>query len=302
MKGKIILAVFLFTSLKAISCDVCALFAEITPNAQKSRIGYVVRNRLNTGLWGNTYRHGELNANLTNGILVRETFQNYELRGRVKLSDRFFINVNLPIKMTSRVVNDTYVLGLTGISDPFLMGNYNLVLPQEDQSVKQRFSLGFGVKAPIGSTVKQYNGQVIDLDYQPGTGSWDFIAQVEEIIRVKDLGFSLNVLSRFNGWSKAYQFGISVNLNTHFFYNFSKDKNAFMPFLGMYSEFVAKDKTRDEIIENSGGNQYFISGGGNVVLNKFNFRLNYQHAVVTKINGYQIPTKSQFTLGVFYNF
>ena len=302
MKGKLIVFVFLLMTARAVSCDVCALFADITPNAQKSRVGYVMRFRLNSGHWGNTYRHGDVNANLSHGIIVRESFQNYELRGRFRMNDRFFLSANLPVKMTSRAVSNQLVLGLSGISDPFLMGSYNLVLPEEGQKFKQRFSFGLGVKAPIGKIDKQYNGQEVDLDYQPGTGSWDLLAQLEEIFKVKEYGFSLNVLSRINGWSPNHQFGHSINLNTHFFYTFSKDENSIMPFVGMYSEFVAKDRDRDEIFENSGGNQYFVSAGANVILNKFSFRINYQYAVVNKIFGYQIPTKNQFTVGAFYNF
>jgi hypothetical protein len=94
---------------------------------------------------------------------------NYGLSQKISLSALFtFINQN---RNTSTYGNISSSLNTSGLSDGIILIKYNFIpLILVDQI---EFSIGAGLKLPIGNATLRSDGILIPADMQPGTGSWD---------------------------------------------------------------------------------------------------------------------------------
>lgn len=212
MKTKLII-ILLFTSFKAISCDICGCFMGITPYDNQSSFGIHYRYRSYHGYVGQNqqffpkgssyfptanqkiYDQAEHGNNLNDYELYRTT----ELRGRYFAQKNIELNLIVPyLNNSERYNNQTSTI--SGLGDISLYAGYHLIRKLDQKKINQRLITGIGIKLASGKhDIQSENGILYNFPFQPGTGSTDGFIYANYILGYKKWGFSLNSSFKVNG-------------------------------------------------------------------------------------------------------
>ena len=79
----------------------------------------------------------------------------------------------------------------SGIGDLLLLGQYRFL---NDRASRTEAALLFGVKTPTGETDERHGDEVLEAEFQPGSGSWDGLFGLALTQRVGLWSFDSNVL------------------------------------------------------------------------------------------------------------
>jgi len=242
---------------------------------------------------------------------------------RERLTDSFLLELNFGMseRFTATILS-TYVnqirlirplygkeseLTGRGIGDVLLLLKYNLITL--DIFERRQFSVGVGIKAPIGSSSLKSNGLLLPADMQPGTGSWDGILWAfysKEISGDFPLTYLINISYRINSanerfgqGSGGYAFGNEFITNIGLAYR--TDSLLDFSILIRFRNTVP-DKFNKADIPNTGGNWLNLVPGVNIKLfNNFVTRLSGQIPVYRNLMGTQLTTSYTASFSVFYS-
>ena len=150
------------------------------------------------------------------------------------------------------------LLETKGIGDALLLTKYNILpLTILDET---EFSIGAGIKIPLGESQLTSNGLLIPADMQPGSGSWDFLSWLYyskgrlfdlPLTAVSNFSYRINGTSnRFEVDGFDYQFGNEViaQLGLAYKTDFISDFSLFIRYRNAQS-----DVSRGFQIPNTGG-------------------------------------------------
>ena len=79
----------------------------------------------------------------------------------------------------------------SGIGDLSLLGQYRFL---NDRASRTEAAVLLGIKAPTGTTDFQHNGELLEAEFQPGSGSWDALFGLALTHRTGKWSFDTNVL------------------------------------------------------------------------------------------------------------
>lgn len=198
----------------------------------------------------------------------------------------------------------------SGVGDLLLLGQYR-VLAQKDTDV----SILFGVKAPSGETGEKDNDGVrFETEFQPGTGSWDFLLGAAVSKNKGQWGYHANIL-----YNKTTPGSQSTKIGDAFLYNVALsyrlgDSHAAHDHAhhhGTNSQTVNWDlslelngETRrpDKIFglseANSGGTTVFLSPGVRVSTGKLSGFISYGLPIIENQKGQQTDIRSRIVAGI----
>ena len=281
-----------------IQCDLCAGYLGIEPKYGSNSVGirysYIKYSGLVT----------ESTPENPDGITHTQTeiFSRVELIAKYNVNNKFRLTLTLPFKLTE--VNDTRLHDFADISVVGQLLLYSTpVRMQKASQYLQRIYAGVGIKAPTGIINKTIGGEIAEAHFQPGTGSFDFLANATYFAKYGDIGFNTDIAYSMATKNKNnYQYANRFNFTAGLFYQINSDAAGFLPHAGVYYESAGFD-TQDGInVEDSGGNVLFLTGGLDVYFSKFSVNFNYQHPVNEKLNGPQPPNKFRLITGLSYYF
>lgn len=307
----------LFFSIEAMACDVCNINAGLSPDDFKNSISFNYRYRYLMGQYDmvgyitSPSRHAAHYGEYHYGKKVDELFHVFELRGNYYFGNNMRLTASIPFVMNERFFNNVREQTISGIGDPIFMMNYQLVdkrNPANDSwGFSHRLFAGGGVKLPIGkSNLRAEDNELIDIDFQPGSGSLDFLINLDYLLRVKNIGATFNANYMLKGHSKIhdYQYGNSLNNALNLFFIMKIGNFKFIPAIGYYMEIFAKDKSMG-IIENATGGHIIMGNleGSIYFKDRLKIFAKYQPSIKNNLNGNsQLPTLNRFVTGVTYNF
>ena len=226
------------------------------------------------------------------------------------------INNKLSINSVFSVVNHQVSLtggssGKTtssGIGDVVLLFQYQAV-----STLKNTLFLSLGGKIPIGeSELKDESGIALAADLQPGTGSWDAIANIGYIrqgIFNQAISFSANFIGkintyadRFNGLQK-YKYGDDYQLLTGITHNFAMKKLLIEPGLHFRLWHRTEDKVDDFMFPNTGGSWVYLVPGIDLrtIVPGITFSFSSEIPVYQNLKGTQLSTTVRFSVGLQYD-
>ncbi|MBK7384962.1 MAG: hypothetical protein IPI81_16740 [Flavobacteriales bacterium] len=293
-----------------LGCDVCGIFLGIQPHDRTTSFSLLWRYRhLEGSLPGSTLalpKHGSDNATLTGDTHYRELYQVAEFRGDIWWSQRFATLVSIPMVNNYRAVNGVIRNDVYGMGDPFILGRYLLVntkcLTMDERTV-HRVMLGAGAKFPLGAHATSYNGEQVEVDQQPGTGSLDLLGSAEYMVRRGKYGGSLSVIGRYNGTNDMeHRMGHGISTTTELFRRFDIGEVwKVMPSLGVYHELAGKDALSGDPVQGTGSSTLFTHVGVRVWWRSWGFSSTYQHAVARSLGEQMIPNKERVVVGLTYN-
>lgn len=303
MKKTLVALCFVFLTSFSFACDICSIYFEMTPNDFKSKIGLFYSHRYLSGYPTSGKKHGG-HANAWKDKLVKENYGTFELRGEYFPVRWLSIFASIPITHNSRTVDDVKYADIWGFGDPILMPKFRVLnTKNEEGKANHRITLASGVKFPLGSVTKQYNGLEQDLDMQPGTGSWDVLFSATYLFVYKGFGMNSSLSYKLNTENKyGYGYGDNIFSQLDFLYLYKKKDFRFFPKIGLYFEHGFQDTFQKMIYEDSGGSVLFLSFGFDAYWKGLQFIALVQPAIAESYGGLEIPAKVRLRLGVQYNF
>jgi hypothetical protein len=195
---------------------------------------------------------------------------------------------------------------LAGFADSGLEGDPTLDL-----------SVNFGLKFPTGETNdKDSNGVKFETEFQPGSGSWDYVVGVAVSKRAGSFSYHSNILyNKTNEGSQATEIGDSLSYNAAVSYRFNHNLHdhhhdaehshgdiQWDLMLELNGEKRGKNKLSGNSEQHTGGNTIFLSPGFRVSSGKFGGFLSVSIPLVQHQNGEQADIDNRIVSGITYVF
>lgn len=228
-------------------------------------------------------------------------FTTTELFGRYKIGRRFQLQAFVPYVMNQKT--DSVTTTIHGIGDVVAMGNFVFIdnLDSLGKKVRQSGTIGLGIKSPTGQFFKL---GFEEINMLPGTGSFDFIANLNYSVQFNkfglqnETGFTYKLKNKYN-----YRFGNALTISQLFFYRIDINENLkFIPQLGVNFSHNWKDLKNGVLSEDTFNGGNMVNAQANLYLIYKNFGINFQVyvPVFQKLNQGYVAQKSMVRVGVNY--
>jgi len=194
----------------------------------------------------------------------------------------------------------------SGFGDLVLLGQYRAF-----EYNKTNISFNFGVKLPTGETDEKDDDDIrFETEFQPGTGSTDFILGAAISTGSGSFGYHANVLyNKTNEGSQsteigdviAYNAALTYRINNHVDHNHqhaNTDGLKWNLILELNGESRRRDKVSGDSEQNTGGTSIFFSPGLRVSGSGLTGFISYGVPVVENQHGIQADIDQRIVAGV----
>ncbi|UZO80361.1 hypothetical protein NBT05_15565 [Aquimarina sp. ERC-38] len=314
MKNLVITFIFLLATMITQACDICG--------CQLGGLYFGLLSNSNAHYLGVRYTKAHFNASIDYGegsLLANEfsedTFHRAELLGRYILSDRFQLHTIVPY-IYNDMNGSEQVLTFQGFGDPSLLLYFNPLQKKEDpeskiavpkyKNISHSLRIGGGIKLPVGKFNRLDKGEIVNRNFQVGTGSVDFLVTTNYSLAIKRWGINLEGSYKINTRNKdEYRFGNQFNASSYLFYAQPLINALLTPYSGIFYETGEVHKEGQIKQVNTGGNATHFTAG--VQLNWKAITLNsfYQTPINQNYNTDDISTINageRWSIGLLYNF
>lgn len=259
------------------ACDVCGCsiggnYFGILPQFHRHFIG--IRwsaESSNTALNGDALLRGDYHST--------ERFRSLDIMGRFYPARRWQLLFLMPYHWNEQT-EDGIPASAQGLGDVSVLTNY--VLFDTGDSLRYRwrqtFSLGGGLKLPTGRhSLPAGDGQPLNPNLQPGTGSADFLVSAAYTLRRGAWGLSADLLARRNTANdQHYHFGNRLSGSAKLFYWKNFRGITFLPNAGIFSDAAGANNDDGLLLKESRGLSSFATFGIDTYVKHFSAGLNWQ--------------------------
>ena len=182
-----------------------------------------------------------------------------------------------------------------------------------------RILVGGGIKLPTGTfnktyvetpstdykggTLYQKTEDVLDLHFQAGTGSLDYIVMPEFQIRKNKFGLRTDISYRISGTNKNdFRFTNRLNTNTHVFYQIQWKKMNIIPLIGINFENSNRDTWQNDDFENSIESALFLPYGTKIYIKKMATGASFWNPMRQSLNDNQLQNNMRFSTDLTFYF
>ncbi len=303
MKKYIFLLLLLRSAIPLQACDLCGCsnggsFFGILPQGHR-------------GFLGVRYRYNTFNSHLGSlNLSSREQFRTAELWGRFYPAKRVQVMGFIPYQFSQQTMLKTgQITPLQGLSDVTVLAHYNLINTFMDDSivhaVNHNLLVGGGTKLPTGRFRYDENSllDVANPNFQLGTGSTDWIANVIYTARYNNWGMNADVSYRVTTTNpNGYRFGNRLNTSASFFYLAGMGSKSIMPNGGVFLEQAGHDVREGIINKQTGGYATYLNIGTEVYLAKLSFGASYRRPVSQYLSAGELQANAQLTTHITFLF
>jgi hypothetical protein len=251
------------------ACDVCGCttgggYLGILPRYQQHFVGMNYRYQTFTST------HPE-RAGAPASTQTEDYFRSLTLWGRFYPAKRVQLFVFLPYH-ANKVTEPGSTTLMQGVGDIQLLANYMLVNNADSGtgSWKHTLMAGGGIKLPTGKNTFTNTEGIILSNMQPGTGSWDFVANANYTLRYRGWGFNTDAIFRLPTVNRRdYRYGNRLSSGYTLFYWQQWESLSLLPQAGLRHEWSEQDYSNYSYgIRNSysGGYQLYLQAGAAVYL------------------------------------
>ncbi len=275
-------------AFQAMSCDVCGC------SLSGLYFGFIPVQ--NTHFVGVKYSAAHFDAFIDNDDYYFEdeysedTYQRFDIMGRFSLGKRLQLRFMVPYLYNIMDGSHQNVRSY-GIGDPVMLAYYSVLNSDANtmSDVNHSLNLGAGVKLPVGEYNKTDQEEIINRNFQLGSGSIDYLLTTNYTVRHQKMGMNAEVSYKLNTPNKhEYRFGNQLNASVNVFRYFELDMLSIVPFLGGYFETAAYHYFNDIKEANTGGYSWLGTLGVQIFTGDLTFNAQYQ-----------IPVKQQFNTDEF---
>lgn len=303
MKKYIAIGLLALLSVPTLACDLCGCsnggsFFGILPQGHR-------------GFLGVRYRYNTFNSHLSSlNLSSREQFRTAELWGRFYPVKRVQVMAFVPYQFSQQtMLKSGETIPLRGLSDVTALAHYNVLNTFMDDSVvhvvNHNLLVGGGVKLPTGRYRYDENSlsDVANPNFQLGTGSTDYIANVIYTARYKNWGLNADVSYRMTTTNpNGYRFGNRLNTSASLFYLTSLGSRSIMPNAGVFVEQAGHDIREGVMNTQTGGYVAYLNLGMEVYLNKLSFGVSYRRPVSQYLSAGELQANAQLTTHITFLF
>ncbi|MCH7402201.1 hypothetical protein ACFOUP_18660 [Belliella kenyensis] len=232
-----------------------------------------------------------------------DQYQRLDIMGRIAIRERLQLNIVLPY-LYNDMVGSHEKETLRGLGDPMMMLNYK-VLDQKGNPMEawlHNLWVGGGIKAPLADFEFSQTTQLINPNFQLGSGSWDFITMGNYTTMKNRWGLNIEGVYKINTANAIdYRFGNQYNLQGSIFYKPKAEKVLPIPMLGLYHESAGTHTFEGFYQVNSGGSATFAQAGVQVQFSKMMLHANYQLPISQSFNSddhVHIESKGRFSVNM----
>jgi hypothetical protein len=199
-----------------------------------------------------------------------------------------------------------------GFGDLLVMSNYRFLSANGLDA-----SILFGVKAPTGETHdKDDHGERFEAEFQPGTGSWDYLLGAAVSQTNGDVGYHANILyNKTSEGSQHTEVGDALSYNAAVTYRLSSHDHASHDHqhpdtstevkwdisLEANGETRRKNKVFGESEDNSGGTTVYLSPGIKVSAGDFGGFISVGIPVIENTKGIQTDVDARVVAGLSFS-
>lgn len=305
MNRKIVLVALLamMSIPKSWACDVCGC------SLSGLYFGYVsMQNRHFIGL---KYSSASFKAFIDNDDYYYEdeyshdTYQRFDLTGRFRFSQRFEVRYLLPF-ISNHMEGSHQNVRSSGIGDPMVLGYYSIFNTSENmEGIVHSLSLGAGLKLPVGEFKKTDGGDIINRNFQLGSGSLDYLLSASYMVRLGKYGVNVESSYKINTSNGLdYEFGDQANVALNVYRYMETPSFSVLPFIGAYYENGAYHYNEGIREANTGGSAIMATLGTQAFVNRFTINAQYQITVQQKFHTddfASIEGGNRLSVGVYYS-
>lgn len=245
-------------------CDICGCAAGgsymgIMPMYQRNFIGFSYDYRFYT-----TYNLPDI---LTGKVtqMGTDNYHTVNLMARYYPSKRVQLYAFVPLN-DYRTMDDNQLSVIRSVGDMSVLANYIVVNTGDSMNRRHKHTLlaGGGIKLPTGPTNRPDESGLLIPNMQPGTGSVDYIANLNYTYRCRKIGFNSEAKARLNTTNPSgYHFGDHVTGSAKAFYWYSpSNRYALLPNIGFTADYGAKDRDQSVTQLYTGG--YLVNASAGV--------------------------------------
>ena len=311
-----LLGALLLLALPGLACDQCGcgLLLGVQPYDHATNFGLQWRMRY---LKGDIHsqaaapvslaKHGgHTEGPVDHSATYIETYSVLEARGQFWFGQRTSLTASIPLLNNFQSVDGIRHADIYGVGDPILLARYAVLgstSGPDTTRLRHRFTVGLGVKLPLGRTdVVQY-GELLDHDLQPGTGTWDGMLSLEYMVRGRQWGTSIGMMGRYNGVMEGgHRMGHSTAWTAEVFRIIPLGNFKLLPSVGGYLESALPDRMDDVADPTTGGSTLFTHAGARLWWKAVGVSFTWQHALVNDLGALMIPNRERFVAGITYSF
>lgn len=301
---KLILILMLFSS-PAWCCDVCGcklggLSMGVTPQSDANYFGI----RYNMAQFDASIVY---NSEFFEDEFSSDTFQRFDLLGKFNLVKNLQLNIMLPY-LINNMDGNLQKVDFKGFGDPLVQLFYNVINTSMDpgRSVNHSFLVGAGIKLPFGSSDQSDNEELINRNFQLGTGSVDYQLSAMYTMRLGLYGIATEAGYRINtANSDGYEFSDQSNISLNMFYLRESPQIGLLPYAGLYYEYADSHSDNGILQVNTGGSALLANLGMQIYLQKITLSLATQVPISQSYNTDQFATieeGSRLSLDMLYQF
>lgn len=232
------------------------------------------------GLWWQHQRYQSSfgGSELFSSDMDQEWFNTVEARLKYNLSSKVQVLAIIPYQYHLRP--DYYTVNrINSLGDVSILANY-LLWQSSDSLVgtkfQQQIQVGAGIKTPTGSFRLIDEENNVNPNFQAGSGSWDALFNLTYNGRLKDFGWNINAIYRFNSTNaNDYRFGNRLNSTFTIFYSQRLGTVELVPSVGFFYEHADWDVLRNYYRTNTGGYAWFGTTGVECYVDNYNIGMHY---------------------------
>lgn len=230
-----------------------------------------------------------------------------QLRGHYNLGSRVQLFAFVPYYSNTQK-QDGARTTTSGIGDVSALANVVLLRKDAAGSKWQQLLMaGGGVKLPTG----KYTGiSVLDREglpnMQAGTGSWDFITNLNYTVRRNKAGLNLDASYTFTTANhEQYKYGNRLNSSLLGFYAFGNNKLKLLPQAGLRYEYTLHDYDnypKKWLNEQTGGHMLFATAGAQAYYGHWGFQAMYHLPLMQHYADGNVTAVTRTEAGILYLF
>jgi hypothetical protein len=319
---KPILSVFaLLFSLSSEACDICGNFMGLTPYTNRNSITLLHRYRVFNGYRNYQEQNHFFPASAYRSMHAQhpgdslpesmnihsskdfESYKVFELRFKYFVHKRIELNAFAPLLSNRSKTNEVYE-SHTGFGDVSLNAGFHLLLPDEENNLRQKLVAGLGIKLPSGNYyAHDSQSRRLPFEMQPGTGSTDAFVYLNYILMYQKIGINVNVNFKVNGQNR-YKEKVN-NSSTDFLSVFYKVKcmNVLLyPSVQANYEYTRGLQVKGVVQTSTAVNVLMLGPGMDVYYKSFSLNASWQFTAIEKVLPGDLESAGRLSLGLNYNF
>ncbi|MEN2400640.1 transporter [Flavobacterium sp. MC2016-06] len=282
--------------LEDFDCDACGCSA----SGGSMGFGSMLNNNF-VGLRYFKQSYSSRDGIFANSPWIDENFNTIQAWARIPVTEKIQISALVPYHFNERKLT-AGTENIEGLGDITVVGLYSVYQTKKDSTFfTHKLNVGAGIKIPTGKFTEANNLGTVNQSFQLGTGSWDYLAVTEYVIKHKNLGLNttLNYTMKTEN-SKNYQYGDQFNYSGTFFYLFDLKSVQIVPQAGLAGEVYQTNKQHGLDVPNTAGDVLFGKFGIEAGKDKFSIGVNAMLPIIQNLSNGNMEANYRWSVNLNY--